>query len=73
MERIGLKHPLPYIKQRAIGKVLYRTGVSTQCFLTTWRGGTGCGDGMQIQEVGDIFILVDDHVVVWQNEQNIVK
>jgi len=49
IERTAWKHILPYVKQTASGHLLCDTGSSTQCFVTTWRGGTGEGNGNPLQ------------------------
>jgi len=50
---------LPCVKWIASGKLLYSTGSSTQCFVTTWKVEMGWGLG-EVQEGGDLCILVAD-------------
>ena len=52
-------YTLPYAKYIARGKLLYNTGSSTQCF-DDLEGWGGVGSGREVQEGGDICILMAD-------------
>ena len=47
-------YTLPYVKQIAIGRLVYNIGSSAQCSVITWRGRREAQDG------GDICILMAD-------------
>ena len=48
-------YPLPYVKQIASGKLLYNTGSSAWCSLTTERSGIGLGWEVDSKEKGHMY------------------
>ena len=59
----------PHVKQIASGNLLYDSGSSNWCSVTTWRGGMGWVG----QEGGDICIPIDVHVDAWQKPTQYCK
>ena len=57
---------LPYAKLIASGKLLYNTGSSTQCSMTTYRSGTGWGVRRMFRREGTYAHLWLIHIVVRQ-------
>ena len=53
-------YTLPYIKQIAGGKLLYNTGSSVWCTVTTQRGRMGWRSGREVQEGEDTCIPMAD-------------
>ena len=49
-------HALPHVKQRAGGNVLYNAGSSNLVLRDNPEGWDGMGDGMEVQEAGDMYI-----------------
>ena len=60
MERVIWKLTLPYVKQIANGNLLYVSGNSKQRLYINLEGWDGAGDGREVQEEGDICILMAD-------------
>ena len=60
MERVIWKLALPYVKQIANGNLLYVSGNSKQRLCINLEGWDGAGDGREVQEEGDICILMAD-------------
>ena len=62
---------LPNVKQIASGKQPHSTGRSAQCFVTTYRGGIGRGEGdARERTYGDICICIADSLC-YKAETNI--
>ena len=57
-------YTLPYVKQRASGKLIYNTGSSSRCSDNLERS-DGVGDGREVQEGGDICLVLTDSHFVW--------
>ena len=53
-------YTLPCVKEIAIGKLLYNTERSAQSSVMTYRGEMGGWNGREVQEKGDICILMAD-------------
>ena len=47
--------PLPCMKYTASGRLLYSTGGSAQCSVTTYRGKMGVGDGNEAKGRGYMY------------------
>ena len=60
MERVIWKLTLPYVKQIANGNLLYVSGNSKQRLYINLEGWDGAGDGREVQEEGDICVLMAD-------------
>ena len=55
-----------YVKQTASGKLLYKTGSSTWCSVTTSRSEMWTGEGGRLKKKGIYVQLQQIHVTVWQ-------
>ena len=61
------------VKQIISGNLLYDAGSSTQCSVTSWRGGMGWGVGGRFKREGTYVYRWLIHVVLWQKPTQIVK
>ena len=59
-------HTLPHVKQTAGGNLLCDVGNSTQCSVTTQRGGMGWEVGGRLKREGIYVYLWLVHAGVWQ-------
>ena len=64
IERVALT--LSYVKQIASGELPYYTASSTQCSVTTQRGGLGCWVGGNFRREGTYVSLWLIHITVWR-------